>query len=81
MSYQAIINGARGLLYFGADYQARPERARPRARLELDLLRSCAETACSTNSGPTARFTPRWWLPHKAPVTVEGAARRRVHIP
>jgi hypothetical protein len=74
MSYQAIINGARGLLYFGADYQAcLNERDRKLGwnwtyydrvlKPVLDELRA---------DGP---LYPALVAPDaKVPVTVEGAA-------
>jgi len=54
MAYQAIVNGARGLAFFGGH----PTRRRP-GQLELDILgarasaavRSCSST-CKTRSGP-----------------------------
>ena len=45
MAYQAIVNGARGLVFFGGHLTAGRDTGRRRRRLELDVLGARPATA------------------------------------
>ncbi len=57
MIYDAIVNGARGLNFFGGEQPRCQRRARSRARLELDVLAEDAPEPPRARSAPAARST------------------------